>query len=99
MILHLEFFRPVVQVMEPFCPPDVVHGGDEGKVNHHFPVELTKQFLPGATSFAIPGSFFVHEECGANKERHHRPHQGQAGPPRVVRGQLQEGEEVCSDIR
>ena len=99
VILHLEVLGPIVELMEPNGPPDVVQGGDQGQMRSGLLVELLHQLSPGSASFAFSSGLFVDKEGCVNQERHDRPKDGQAGPSRVVSQQLHEGEEVRPYVR
>ena len=73
VIPHLEVFRPIVELMEPLCPPDVVHGGDEGQVRAGLLVEVLHQLSPGGARLALSSGPLEHKEGGLNEERHDRP--------------------------
>ena len=73
VILHLEVFCPIVELMESPCPPDVLHGGDKGQVGAGLLVVCLHQVSPGGARFALSSGPLVGKEDGLNEERHDRP--------------------------
>ena len=68
-------------------------------MNPRLVVQLPHLLGKGSEGLTLSGGSFEQVDREPDEEGHEGPGQGKAGPPRVVREQLEEGEDVRPDIK
>ena len=80
VVFEVELVRPELEIKQPLCSPDVVHGRDKRQVDPRLLIELMHHLCEAGAHFAPPCRRLEEEEDGVDQERHHHPNHCEASP-------------------